>query len=1289
MSPSYRSDKVSQLVLQIYREPSGAALSRPFAQIDLRHVLLSNVCVIRIKAFESWGLDISISGHLNLGVLAPSKRNGDTAEYRGTEEAMPYLFDRLVADTTAKLSGQHFDNAYDALRLAENELLSSLQGSDLAGILDFTALELTAVNNRRRRFTQSILLYADGTPHYTTPPRNALPSAAQDAEADTCVSNITLEGAQAQTETTPIIMRAQEFRTLHTETTRKLGIPSAQVTLSMDNPSSSEKEYCSVDMAVEQLEMHCQRTDHTALLGCLSAAAALSESFPKVLTLNLEARPLQIQSRYNNELNESFAATVTLHVRGLRFPRPTVRLHNVDLHYGQVRINSLGPESVRMRQKLAIGFRTAVRHPGRGLTISSPKSLSDEIGRIFYLASNTAEMLASRMPFERPESVPRLMSEAILRVLQVQNMVPEVDHVQIATKLYNADGTVRSLFTDAATAQLDPQGEPDDVDVALVDRETAQVDDPRDIPAMKTAAGQRISHEEAAAHPIGAPPFSTRRDAPELPREAQNTAVVRDLDYQQEESEPWLEEPRDSEEDTCATNDHVASERSTNDRTGKELAAVRKEDNPGVPLADSGETSASGPTNEGFRVLEEHTGFQRYGLRTNWDKPPPTHPGMDSFVPQTMRGNTECGIRYIRSFSYSIMAAVPDQPSVAVAFATGPPATESLLTGSDTLKLILRSRRFTKSNGVRVSPPLSATLRFPTLKGLACARYGACDVIIKSTGHLLDSKKDDDGGQNLASILLALTDRLKTIIFPILADDATSRNCDELACHVANALKGARKIFPEALRPRMFVVELRQKRLAERRAGLKLLGVGKSDCSGNAYRDTTFLALGSNIGERLQTIEEACRLIDKSGEIRITGTSPLYETRPMYVEEQDLFLNGVCQVDTSLGPTELLDKLQAIEQQLGRVKTVEKGPRSIDLDILLYKGKRLATERLTIPHALMHEREFVLRPLADITQDVVDPLNGSAVNLLRTVESKPRNMFPYTPLGPENAAIRAIDPQRPTRIMSILNMTPDSFSDGGTHLTTDSEALKLTIARHIAGGATIIDVGGQSSRPNAPDVTAEDECLRVLKAIEAIKSLPEAKDVAISIDTYRATVAEAAIKAGAHIVNDISAGLLDPEMLPTVARLGCTYVMMHMRGTPATMQSDENTSYPDGLVRTMIGELSARLNAAQAAGIRRWRIILDPGIGFSKTQEHNLEILRRLPELINAPDLQNMPWLVGSSRKGFIGKITGVETARERTWGTAATVAAAVQGGADVVRVHDVKEMAQVAKMADAMYRRQ
>lgn len=282
--------------------------------------------------------------------------------------------------------------------------------------------------------------------------------------------------------------------------------------------------------------------------------------------------------------------------------------------------------------------------------------------------------------------------------------------------------------------------------------------------------------------------------------------------------------------------------------------------------------------------------------------------------------------------------------------------------------------------------------------------------------------------------------------------------------------------------------------------------------------------------------------------------------------------------------------------------------------------------------------------------------------------------------------------------MAVLNVTPDSFSDGGGPIWNDRataddrsvkpipEALSHTIDLHH--NSIILDIGGQSTRPGAEEISEQEELDRVIPFIQAIRSSGSwdpTRRPCMSIDTSRARVAEAAINAGVDVVNDISAGTLDPDMLPTVARLGCPIILMHMRGTPATMTS--LTSYPEGVIPTIGQELLGRVRAAEEAGIRRWRIILDPGIGFAKTQSQNLEILRRLSELRSTRGLEGLPWLVGASRKGFIGRITGVAEARDRVWGTAAAVTAAVQGGADIVRVHDVKEMQQVVAMADAIWR--
>ncbi|KAJ5790642.1 uncharacterized protein N7518_007653 [Penicillium psychrosexuale] len=450
-----------------------------------------------------------------------------------------------------------------------------------------------------------------------------------------------------------------------------------------------------------------------------------------------------------------------------------------------------------------------------------------------------------------------------------------------------------------------------------------------------------------------------------------------------------------------------------------------------------------------------------------------------------------------------------------------------------------------------------------------------------------------------------------------------------------------------------------------------------------------FIALGSNVGDRVEMIEQACLEMERVG-IKVKRTSSLFETAPMYVLDQDTFINGVCEVETTLAPLDLLDTVQSIEIAMGRKKLIDKGPRSIDLDILLYDEETVCHERLNIPHNLMLERDFVLRPLSQLIPNEYPPLPGkdtqtysTHLKALSPPDPTPMSTTPISPLFP---SLRATDPKRSTHVMAILNLTPDSFSDGGKHSPTDLTYITETVRNFIASGATIIDIGGESTRPGSKPVGAAEEIARVVPAIQHIRTaIPEAANIAISIDTYRASVAEAACAAGADIINDISAGLLDPEMLPTVARTGKSVILMHMRGTPQTMTTLHE--YPTGVIPEVAAELGARIAAAEDAGIRRWRIILDPGLGFAKIQEHDLEILRDLPRLRAMPGLECFPWLMGPSRKRFIGHLTGVKTPRERVWGTAATVSASVAGGADIVRVHDVHEMWQVAKVADAIYR--
>jgi len=263
-----------------------------------------------------------------------------------------------------------------------------------------------------------------------------------------------------------------------------------------------------------------------------------------------------------------------------------------------------------------------------------------------------------------------------------------------------------------------------------------------------------------------------------------------------------------------------------------------------------------------------------------------------------------------------------------------------------------------------------------------------------------------------------------------------------------------------------------------------------------------------------------------------------------------------------------------------------------------------------------------------------------------------------------------------TYIMGILNVTPDSFSGDG--LGGSMDAAMRQAERMITDGADILDVGGESTRPGAEEVPLEEELRRIVPVIAA---LTERFPTPISVDTYKSAVAREALRAGATIVNDISGLRFNPETAGVAAKAGAAVVVMHIQGTPRTMQ--QNPHYDD-LMTEVCDYLQESTALAEAAGIRREQVILDPGFGFGKTVEHNLELLRRLRELTS----YGQPVLIGASRKSTIGKVLGNLPPEDRVEGTAATVAIAIQNGADIVRVHDVKEMARVARMADAIVRK-
>jgi dihydropteroate synthase len=264
-----------------------------------------------------------------------------------------------------------------------------------------------------------------------------------------------------------------------------------------------------------------------------------------------------------------------------------------------------------------------------------------------------------------------------------------------------------------------------------------------------------------------------------------------------------------------------------------------------------------------------------------------------------------------------------------------------------------------------------------------------------------------------------------------------------------------------------------------------------------------------------------------------------------------------------------------------------------------------------------------------------------------------------------------------TLVMGVLNVTPDSFSDGGKFLDPE-RAIEHALAMERAG-ADLLDIGGESTRPGSTETTAETELARILPVLEGLRGPLR---IPIAVDTRKSQVVEAAVSAGAQIINDISGLRFDPRIAEVAHRRGVPLILMHLRGEPATMQK---VPFARDVMKDVVQGLRASIKKARAAGVRKSQIIIDPGIGFGKSFEQNYELLRRLPELAKL----GYPLLVGTSRKGFLGATLARNDRpappEERLWATAATVTASILGGAHIVRVHDVAEMAQVARVADCL----
>ncbi|CAN6219519.1 unnamed protein product [Urochloa humidicola] len=463
---------------------------------------------------------------------------------------------------------------------------------------------------------------------------------------------------------------------------------------------------------------------------------------------------------------------------------------------------------------------------------------------------------------------------------------------------------------------------------------------------------------------------------------------------------------------------------------------------------------------------------------------------------------------------------------------------------------------------------------------------------------------------------------------------------------------------------------------------------------GSSVDQEIVIAMGSNVGDRVSTFDRALQMMKSSG-VNITRHACLYETAPAYVTDQPRFLNSAVQGTTKLGPHELLKKLKEIEKDIGRIGGIRYGPRPIDLDILLYGNSQIDSETLIVPHERIHERPFVLAPLVDLLGTSCDDGVETCWHSL----SKCSGGFfeSWNKLGGESiigtegikrvlpVGDRLLDWCERTLVMGILNLTPDSFSDGGKFQQVEAAISQAKLL--ISQGADIIDIGAQSTRPFAKRLSPNEELERLVPVLDEITKIPEMECKLLSVDTFYADVASEAVKRGVHMINDVSGGKLDPRILKVAAELGVPYVVMHMRGDPSTMQSEQNLHYDD-LCREVASELYIQVREAELSGIPLWRIVLDPGIGFSKKSDDSAELVSRLKSIRSEMGKMSMgashvPILLGVSRKSFLGEICNLANPDERDPATLGAVTVGVHSGANIVRVHNVGYGAVAAKLGD------
>ena len=431
-----------------------------------------------------------------------------------------------------------------------------------------------------------------------------------------------------------------------------------------------------------------------------------------------------------------------------------------------------------------------------------------------------------------------------------------------------------------------------------------------------------------------------------------------------------------------------------------------------------------------------------------------------------------------------------------------------------------------------------------------------------------------------------------------------------------------------------------------------------------------YISAGSNQGNRGEYLRMAAQLLAPA--VKILRTSELYLTEPWGYKPQPSFYNLVWEAETDLDPDSLLKHFKEIEKRIGRVKTLRYGPRVIDLDILLYNDLAFQSQNLTIPHAMMRERRFVLQPLCDLIPMEQDPVTKKTwFELLQAC-----------PDGGVEKLNEKIEYEQPlinwglrTYTLGIINLTPDSFSGDG--LMDGQNPVTGALRRceaFLENGADILDFGAESTRPGFEEISGKTEIMRLIPVLKEVRRrFPK---TLLSTDSRKADVIKAALDCGIDWINN-TGDPTDDKLDALCAESGKVTILMRsepLRKTPEEVLTAEK------ILERVRSQLLDRVTRVQKFGMKQDNIVLDPGIGFGSSPSFDLEIIRQIRQI----SLLGYPVLLGTSRKSFIGRYLR-RSVEERQAGTAAVICYAILNGCDVIRVHDVKFMKDIAAMSDML----